>query len=126
VRGRGTDRDAEEFAQFMTARASQLYRSAYLLTTSAEGAEDLVQTTLAKAFAAWPRVRGADDPVAYVHGVLIKTFLSARRRRSSTEVPVAEPTDQASVDADPAERVALMGALAQLAPTDRAVVVLRF
>ena len=33
----------------------------------------------------------ADDPVAYVHGVLTKAFLSERRRRSSTELPVAEP-----------------------------------
>jgi len=122
----GTDRDTEEFAQFMAARAGQLYRSAYLLTTSAQGAEDLVQTALAKTFAAWPRVRSADDPVAYVHGVLIKTFLSERRKRSSTEVPVAEPTDRMSVDPDPADRLALMTALAGLTPTDRAVVVLRY
>jgi RNA polymerase sigma-70 factor (sigma-E family) len=123
---RGTDRDTEEFTQFVAARANQLYRSAYLLTTTPQGAEDLVQTALAKAFAAWPRVRGADDPVAYVHGVLIKAFLSERRRRSSTELPVAEPADRSSVDPDPVDRLTLMTALSQLAPTDRAVVVLRF
>ena len=110
----------------MAARAGQLYRSAYLLTTSTVGAEDLVQTALAKAYAAWPRVRRADDPVAYVHGVLIKTFLSERRRRSSTEVPVAEPADRTSLDPDPADRIALMTALGHLTATDRAVVVLRF
>jgi RNA polymerase sigma-70 factor (sigma-E family) len=127
-RSAATDAD---FAEFVTARSSQLYRSAYLLTTSTHAAEDLLQTALAKAYVAWGRVRAADDPVAYVHGVLIKSFLSERRRRSSTEVPVAEaPLDHLShrpaASADPTERVALMAALSQLAPLDRAVVVLRF
>ena len=123
---RRSDRTDDEFAEFVTARSPQLYRSAYLLTTSRHGAEDLVQTALAKTYAAWWRVRAANDPVAYVHGVLVKSFLSERRRRSSGEIPVAEPPDHGVNDADPAERAALMQALAELAPLDRAVVVLRF
>jgi RNA polymerase sigma-70 factor (sigma-E family) len=127
---RGADTDAE-FTEFLTARSAQLYRSAYLLTTSPHAAEDLLQTSLAKTYAAWARVRRADDPVAYVHGVLIKTFLSERRRRSSSELPVADPallgrTDRSSTATDPTDRVALMTVLARLAPLDRAVVVLRF
>jgi len=129
---RRTDTDAE-FTEFLTARADQLYRSAYLLTTSPHAAEDLVQAALVKTYAAWGRVRRADDPVAYVHGVLTKTFLSERRRRSSTELPVADPgvlegpgrtADRGG--SDPTDRVALLTALARLAPLDRAVVVLRF
>ncbi|HEU5036428.1 MAG TPA: SigE family RNA polymerase sigma factor [Nocardioides sp.] len=123
--GRSTHRD-EEFAEFVAARSPQLYRSAYLLTTSPHAAEDLVQTALAKAYAAWWRVRAADDPVAYVHGVLVKSFLSDRRRRSSGELPVGEIPERATPEADPTERVALLAALAELAPLDRAVVVLRF
>lgn len=119
------DTDAE-FAAFMAARSAQLYRSAYLLTTSAEAAEDLVQTALAKAFASWSRVRRADDPVAYVHGILIKSFLSDKRRRSSTELPVAEVADRPVAEADPTDRMALVTAMAALSRTDRAVVVLRF
>ncbi|MGY2702379.1 SigE family RNA polymerase sigma factor [Nocardioides sp. HB32] len=115
-----------EFAEFVAARSPQLYRSAYLLTTSSHAAEDLVQTALAKAYAAWWRVRSADDPVAYVHGVLVKSFLSDRRRRSSTELPTADLPDRVTTDTDPAERLALLSALAELAPLDRAVVVLRF
>jgi RNA polymerase sigma-70 factor (sigma-E family) len=118
--------DAPGFADFVAARSGQLYRSAYLLTTSPHAAEDLVQTALTKAYAAWPRVRAADDPVAYVHGVLIKAFLSERRRRSSTELAVAEPDDVPVAASDPTERLALMAALRDLAPVDRAVVVLRF
>jgi RNA polymerase sigma-70 factor (sigma-E family) len=118
-----------EFSEFVAGRSSQLYRYAYLLATSPHGAEDLVQTALAKAYSAWPRVRSADDPVAYVHGIVLKSFLSERRRRSSSELPVAEAPErpgQHHEDADPADRAALMSALARLAPIDRAVVVLRF
>jgi len=127
---RRADTDAE-FTEFLTARSSQLYRSAYLLTTSPHAAEDLLQTALAKTYAAWGRVSRADDPVAYVHGVLIKAFLSERRKRSSTELPFAEPGDLGRLDrtssaSDPTDRVALMAVLARLAPLDRAVVVLRF
>ena len=122
---RPTSRD-EEFAEFVAACSPQLYRSAYLLTTSAPAAEDLVQTALAKVYASWWRVRGADDPVAYAHGVLTKSFLSERRRRSSRELPIPNPPDRPATDADPTDRLALMAALAELAPLDRAVVVLRF
>jgi RNA polymerase sigma-70 factor (sigma-E family) len=123
---RRSDRTDDEFAEFVTARSPQLYRSAYLLTTSPHTAEDLVQTALAKTYTAWWRVRAADDPVAYVHGVLIKSFLSERRRKSSQEIPIAEPPDRAVTDADGTDRAALLSALAELAPIDRAVVVLRF
>ena len=130
---RRSERQDAEFTEFVAARSTQLYRSAYLLTTSAAAAEDLVQTTLTKTYVAWGRVRSADDPVAYTHGVLINAFLSERRRRSSTELPVAEPalvgpaagSGQHQADGDATERLALMAALQQLAPVDRAVVVLR-
>ncbi len=134
---RGTTRHDAEFVEFMTARSPQLHRSALLLTGSHPAAEDLLQTALTKAYVAWGRVRAADDPVAYVHGVLIKTFLSHRRRRSSSELPLAEPTLRLR-PADhrqghghdptdgPTDRLALLAALAGLDPLDRAVVVLRY
>jgi RNA polymerase sigma-70 factor (sigma-E family) len=122
---RSTRRD-DEFSEFVAARSPQLYRSAYLLTMSPHAAEDLVQTALAKAYAAWWRVRTAHDPVAYVHGVLVKSFLSDRRRRSSGELPSDDLPDRPAADTDPADRLALLAALAELGPVDRAVVVLRF
>ena len=115
-----------EFSEFVAARSPHLYRSAYLLTTSPHAAEDLVQSALAKAYASWWRVRTAQDPVAYVHGVLTKTFLSDRRRRSSSELPVSGTPDRTSHDADPADRLALLAALGELGKVDRAVVVLRY
>jgi RNA polymerase sigma-70 factor (sigma-E family) len=122
----------EKFSAFVPARADHLYRQAWLLTGSRAAAEDLVQTALTKSYAAWSRVLRADDPVAYVHGVLLKAFLSDRRRRSSGEVPHADPhqTATSAVADDPTDaqvdRLALAAALSRLGRTDRAVVVLRY
>ena len=54
----------EDFTTFVAARSAALYRSAWLLTTSAPVAEDLVQSALAKAYVHWRKVQAADDPDA--------------------------------------------------------------
>lgn len=120
---RSTD---EEFTAFVVAASPQLHRKAWLLTTSSAAADDLLQTALAKAYVNWRRVSNADDPTAYVSGIVMKTFLSDRRRRSSSELAVAEIDDVASASDDPALRLTLLAALRTLAPLDRAVVVLRY
>jgi len=120
-----TARVDAEFSEFVAARSPQLYRNAYLLTTSPHAAEDLVQSSLAKAYAAWWRVRRADDPASYVHGILIKTFLSDRRRRSNHEMPANALDEGESTPEDPVDRLVLMDALRELSELDRAVVVLR-
>ncbi|MDZ5619408.1 SigE family RNA polymerase sigma factor [Nocardioides bizhenqiangii] len=124
---RRSARDDAEFTEFVAARSDQLYRSAYLLTTSPHAAEDLLQTTLTKVYVGWRRLRAANDPVAYAHGILIKSFLSERRLRRSGELPVDRtPEPPAREPVDPVERLTLMAALAELAPLDRAAVVLRY
>jgi RNA polymerase sigma-70 factor (sigma-E family) len=127
----GSRRDDTEFTEFASQYSDRLYRSAYLLTTSPQAAEDLLQTTLAKAFAGWRRVRTTDDPVAYCHRILLNAFLSERRLRRSSELLVGElpyhhAAGTATPSADVADRVTLMAALAELTPLDRAVVVLRY
>ncbi len=123
---RGSTGVDEEFTSFVASASPQLHRKAWLLTTSSVAAEDLLQTALAKAYVHWRRVSAADDPTAYVSGIVLKTFLSDRRRRSSTEVAVAEVDDVGTEDDDPALRLTLLAALRTLAPLDRAVVVLRY
>lgn len=119
---------ADGFLEFATARTGHLFRSACLLTSGdTHLAEDLVQETLGRMYSLWGRVQRIGNPAGYAQTVLVRTFLSHRRRRSATERPVGELPDRAQVDGDdPALRIALLDALAALAPKDRAVVVLRY
>src|SRR6478735_6172373 len=115
-----------EFEEFAVARTPQLYRSAYLLCGDRHGAEDLVQETLAKVYVKWGR--RIDNPAAYAHTALVRTFLNQRRRRSSQEVPYADLPDTPVVDGTEASdlQLSLTEVLDGLSPMDRAVLVLRF
>lgn len=119
-----------EFEEFARARTPVLIRSAWLLCGDVHLAEDLVQETLAKVYVRWhaPFRSRIENPVAYAQTALTRTFLSSRRRRSSTERPYADlpdtPVDDATGSSD--TRLALTAALAGLAPADRAVLVLRY
>ncbi|MGI5356583.1 SigE family RNA polymerase sigma factor [Streptomyces sp. CA-252508] len=119
---------ADEFMEFAAGRTGHLFRSACLLTSGdTHLAEDLVQETLGRMYASWGRMARIDSPAAYAQTVLVRTYLTQRRRRSSGERPLAElPETTAGRGDDPALRVALLDALARLAPKDRAVVVLRY
>ena len=127
---------AEEFASFVHTTSAQLYRTALLLTGDHHLAEDLTQSTYARAFAHWRRVQRAGNPVGYTRTILMNTFLSHRRLRRTGEQPargadltetLADSVDQRGAsDADPSTRVDLLAALAQLSPTDRAVLVARY
>jgi RNA polymerase sigma-70 factor (sigma-E family) len=119
-----------EFEEFAYARTPHLLRSAWLLCGEVHQAEDLVQETLAKVYVRWHRKFGGgiDNPAAYAQTALVRTFLSAKRRKSSGELPYAEPPD--GVHEDPAAATDLQllvaDALSGLAPADRAVLVLRY
>jgi RNA polymerase sigma-70 factor (sigma-E family) len=117
-----------EFEEFALARTPPLLRSAWLLCGDRHQAEDLVQETLAKVYVRWHRRLASpiENPAAYAQTTLVRTFLSARRKR--TELPSAELPEQTT--GDPAhqsdQRLQLSEALGGLAPLDRAVLVLRY
>ena len=115
------------FDEFAAARGDALLRFAYLLCGDAYLAEDLVQTVLARAYAKWPKVAGAERPEAYVKKMLVNEHLSWRRRRSSGEVAVADPEAGAvGADESVADRDAAWRLLATLPRRQRAVLVLRY
>ncbi|MCX4542158.1 SigE family RNA polymerase sigma factor [Streptomyces sp. NBC_01565] len=124
--GRG---DRSGFREFAAARSGHLYRSACLLTSGdTHLAEDLVQETLGRMYLLWGRISRIDNPAAYAQKVLVRAFLTHRRRRSAGESPVGEFPDAgaAAGGGDAALRITLLDALGRLAPKDRAVLVLRY
>jgi RNA polymerase sigma-70 factor (sigma-E family) len=82
-----------------------------------------VQVALVKAVPHWAKI--AADPEPYVRKVLARESISRWRRRRWREVHTDRLPD-APVEGPGADRVALQRALAQLAPRQRAVIVLRY
>lgn len=122
------DRQAvpDGFAEFVRDRSRELLRAAWLLTGDWASAEDLVQVALSSA---WPRWRALDAPHAYVHKIMLTSYLRARRRRWGGEIPVGQLPDELAT-ADDYAAAELRGdvarALSVLPARQRAVIVLRF
>ncbi len=115
-----------EFADLVEASWPGLYRTAYLLLGEHQLAEDLVQTSLAKTYAAWGKVREPAAAAGYARVVLANTAASWFRRRSwRNELPSEELPERAT-HPEPSDRPAVIAALSTLPPRQRAVVVLRY
>ncbi|MFG2718886.1 SigE family RNA polymerase sigma factor [Streptomyces sp. NPDC048416] len=117
----------DAYLNFVAARGKALYRSAYVLAAGDTYlAEDLVQEALSRVYVHWNRVACANSPAAYAQTILVRTFLSLRRRRSTGERPTGTLPDGAASGPDAALRLTLLDALGQLPPRDRAVLLLRY
>ena len=120
---------APEFADFVRAHTRTLIRSAYLLTGSGPGAEDLVQETFLRLYPHWHRVQAADIPLAYVRRTLTNTYLNQRRRRSSSELVLDtlpdRPEDRSAYD-DLVDKDEVWLLLSTLVARQRAALVLRY
>ncbi|MCC9309992.1 SigE family RNA polymerase sigma factor [Kitasatospora sp. RB6PN24] len=116
-----------DFREFAVSRGRHLVRTAYLLTGGdAHLAEDLAQEALARLYGRWRRISRLENPAGYAQTVLVNSFLTYRRRRSSSEHVTDTFTETAGREGDPALRVTLIRALRELPAQDRAVLVLRF
>jgi RNA polymerase sigma-70 factor (sigma-E family) len=115
------------FEEFVAARGQALQRVAYLLTGDWGLAEDLLQTSLARAYSRWSGIE-CENPEAYVRQIMLNTWCSWWRRNWRGEVPTAALPDPPGRDcyADADRRDALRTALAGLPRRQRAVVVLRY
>jgi RNA polymerase sigma-70 factor (sigma-E family) len=119
--------------EWVDAALPRLMGPALSLTGHRHDAEDLVQETLAKVILKWDNVERADSPDAYVRRAMVNTFISGKRRRSSTELVSHEAvTDERRIsgraghDTELAARDHMWQLLATLPPRQRAVLVLRY
>jgi RNA polymerase sigma-70 factor (sigma-E family) len=112
------------FEEFTAARLAALLRYAMLLSGDREQARDLVQEVLARALVKWGRIGTIEEPYAYVRRMVTNEFLSWRRRRKLTTVPLDEAHEAATPEPDTPDD--LRGLLARLPGRQRAVLVLRY
>jgi len=111
------------FEQDVVPFMSQLYPAALRMTKNASDAEDLVQETIAKAYAAFHQFRPGTNLRAWLHRILANTFINGyrKRRREPTAALGADFQDTWQVGADPLSppaRSAEAEALDRLADSD--------
>src|SRR4051794_31446213 len=120
--------DLTAFSEFVEARSSSLFRTAYLMVGEHQLAQDLLQEALVKTLIAWPRLRDRSNLESYTRRIIVTTSISWRRRRSFHERPTDTLPETAG--ADPVDRIvtheAVLTALLGLSPRQRAAIVLRY
>jgi RNA polymerase sigma-70 factor (sigma-E family) len=120
------NRDAA-YLEYVHGKASALRRVAYLLSGDLDQADDLVQETITKLYAGWPRISAATNLDAYVRTIMVRAFLDEKRRGWWRVRLFSSPPERAvAVTGAPEDRTVLRAALAQLPPRQQAVLVLRF
>ena len=115
-----------EFTELVHGCWSSLYRTAYLLLGDHGLAEDLVQTSLARTYAAWSKVRDVDAAPAYARATLMNSAKGRFRKKSWRRELPTEALKEPAHHPDPSLRPTVLAALDRLAPRQRAVIVLRY
>jgi RNA polymerase sigma-70 factor (sigma-E family) len=114
----------QDFRDLYVGRAHALRRTAFLLCGDWHQAEDLVQVSFAKLYAARSR---AEHPEAYLRQILVRTWVDETRRPHRRERATAVLPDTAvAVGSQTEDRALLQAALAGIGPRQRACLVLRF
>jgi RNA polymerase sigma-70 factor (sigma-E family) len=117
----------QDFAEFVAARWTPLYRLAYLLTASPTAAEDLLQTSLEKAYVRWARIVGMEHAEAYERRIIANTYVSGHRRSWRREEPREHlPETASSIEGALLDRALLWPLVCALPARQRAVIVLRY
>ncbi|HEV8220484.1 MAG TPA: SigE family RNA polymerase sigma factor [Streptosporangiaceae bacterium] len=117
-----------EYTEYVTARLSSLRRLAAVLCGGDwQRADDLVQSTLAKLYVHWGRVRAADHADAYARSVLVREFIHERRSGWAKRVSLSgQVIDGPAAAVDQDAVLDLRAAVAALPARQRATLVLRF
>ena len=118
--------DTRDFREWATAARPRLRRTGFLLTGDWHLAEDLTQETLLRMYANWGRsdIRSIDSYARTTLVNLHRQWLRkpSRREQVSDRLPEVAVSDRHEHD----NRTVLLGALAELGPSQRTIVVLRY
>lgn len=122
------DARGDGFTAFVSAIRPRLRRQAFVLCGDWHEADDLVQDTFVALYRRWPELVRRDELDQYARTVLVRMFVSLRRRaRWRREILCAQPPDRPQGRDDAGDlRMSMLPRLRRLPPRQRAVVVLRF
>lgn len=115
--------DDNSFRDLVVAEQARLLSTAWVLTTNADEAQDLVQDTLVRGYVKRRLLARADSPSAYLRTIMVNLWRGRKHRR---EHPAAVEADRPVQDTYRLERQALVAALHRLSPQQRAIVALRY
>jgi RNA polymerase sigma-70 factor (sigma-E family) len=118
------DHGTADFRAWAAVARPRLRRTGYLLTGDWHLAEDLTQETLLRMYAAWGRPEAVD---AYARTTLVNLHRQllrrpSRRERVTDRLPEVAVSDRHEHE----DRQVLLAALADLGPSQRTIVVLRY
>ncbi|AOS63386.1 RNA polymerase sigma-70 factor, sigma-E family [Actinoalloteichus hymeniacidonis] len=119
--------DDETFRRCFDDHVDNVRITARLLCGDWHRAEDLTQSAFLKVYLAWPRLTDRDRLAGYLRQVVVRTFLSERRRLWRRLEWLTDSTPETpSPDSTGEDRIVLVEALATLPARQRAVLVLRY
>ncbi|MFG2047815.1 SigE family RNA polymerase sigma factor [Micromonospora sp. NPDC048935] len=116
-----------EYTECVRVGLPQWRRTAYLMCGDWHQGDDIVQRVLTELYRNWSRARRAGNLNALVRTMLMRRLID-ERRRGWARVLITDllPERPAPAAPDATERLDLVAALRQVAPRQRAVLVLRF
>ncbi|WP_035858891.1 RNA polymerase sigma factor [Cryptosporangium arvum] len=115
-----------EFADFYAAHFPSLCKQLYAYTGDRGEAQELVQEAFSRGWAHWPKIRGYDDPAAWVRTVAWRLAISRWRRARRALAFLAGQREEPVVPSPDPAHVALVAALATLPPNHRRAIVLHY
>ncbi|MCL2541933.1 MAG: SigE family RNA polymerase sigma factor [Nocardioidaceae bacterium] len=122
-------RDEAAYVEYVGGCQDRLRRTAYLMTGDWALASDITQEVLIKLYVAWPRLDRGPGLPTYVRRTIMSSVIDLKRKQKRRrEDVIAEPETLPIGDGSDgrADRDALMRALTEVPPRQRACVVLRY
>jgi RNA polymerase sigma factor (sigma-70 family) len=120
--------DERRYVEYVSSRLPWIRKVAFLLCQDWHRADDVAQAAITRLYVHWRTASAATSLDAYVRTVVVRQFLSDRRGGWASRVDLrADMVDDRDVpDADLTTRLAVQQALADVAPRQRAALVLRY
>ena len=120
--------DEGRYVEYVSSRLPWLRKVAFLLCQDWHRADDVAQAAITKLYVHWRTASKANNLDGYVRTVLVREFLSLQRTAwvSRVDLSGGPMADFAVADADVTTRLAVRTAMADVAPRQRAALVLRY